>query len=187
MNNYAPIFDPVQTTPFPLKVKLKSHFWKLINVTLFRLFPARFKLYRISLLRLFGANLSKDVTIDSTARIDHPWNLTMKSLASLGENSWIYCLAPITIGEKSCIGKDAYLLTGSHDVDDINFSYVLKPIVINEGCWVATGAYILPGVILGKYTVVAAKSVVTKNTEDFSIVGGNPAKFLKRRIFKEKV
>lgn len=177
-------YRPVQTTPFTLGIKLKSHLWKLINKTIFRLMPLKFKWFRIALLRIFGANIASDVTIDKTANIDHPWNLTMGSLSSLGENSWIYCLAPIIIGKNCCIGNDVYLLTGSHDVSDINFGYLLRKIVIGDGCWVATGSYILPGVELANYTVVGAKSLVTKNTEMFDIVGGNPAKFIKKRKFK---
>lgn len=180
-NNF--IFSPVQTTPFSIKTKLKSHLWQLINKTIFRIVPLKFKWYRIGLLRLFGAKLADSVTIDGSAIIDHPWNLVMGDLSSLGEGSWIYCLGPIVIGEKCCIGKDVYLITGSHDVSDLNFGYVIKGITINNGCWVATGSYILPGVNLGEYTVVGALSLVTKSTEPFSVMGGNPAKFIKRRDF----
>jgi putative colanic acid biosynthesis acetyltransferase WcaF len=185
MNSQDVFFDPVQTTPFTLGVKLKSHLWKLINTTIFRLFPVRIKFHRIFLLRAFGAKLANNVTIHGKANIDHPWNLTMGNLSSLGEGSWTYCLAPINIGEKCCIGKDVYLLTGSHDIEDLNFNLVTKPIVINDCSWIATGAYILPGVTLGKFNVVAAKSVVIKSTAEFSVLGGNPAKFIKRReIYK---
>lgn len=177
-------FNPVQTTPFELGVKVKGHIWKLINNTLFRLFPNQIKKPRIYLLIWFGAKLAKTVNISRTANIDHPWNLTMGHLSSLGDNSWSYCLAPITIGQKCCIGKDVFLLTGSHDVNDVNFNLIKKPIIIKDCSWIATGAYILPGVSIGEYSVVGAKSLVIKNTEPFSIVGGNPAKFIKNRIIK---
>jgi putative colanic acid biosynthesis acetyltransferase WcaF len=175
------IFDPVQTGPFEFKIKLKAQFWKLINGTIFKIMPSRFKMYRIVLLRIFGATLANDVNIHPLARIDHPWNLTMGKLSSLGDRAWAYCLAPIKIGEKCCIGKDVYLLTGTHDVNDANFKLITKSITINDCCWVATGAYLLPGVTLSEYTVVGAKSVVTRNTEKYSIVGGNPATFIKYR------
>ena len=179
------IFCPLQTTPFTLKTKIKSHLWQLINKTIFRLLPLRCKWYRIGLLRLFGAKLADDVTIDGSASIDHPWNLVMGNLSSLGEGSWIYCLGPIAIGSNCCIGKNVYLITGSHDVNDLNFGYVIKGIIVDDGCWIATGSYVLPGVNLGKYTVVGALSLVTKNTEPYSVVGGNPAKFIKKRDFAQ--
>ena len=106
-------FNPVQTTPFTLDIKILAHIWILINKTIFRIFPNQIKKPRIILLRLFGAQLASTVNISRTSTIEHPWNLEMGHLSSLGENSWIYCLDKITIGEKCCIGKDAYLITGS--------------------------------------------------------------------------
>jgi putative colanic acid biosynthesis acetyltransferase WcaF len=183
MENDVIVFNPVQTTPFGLNVKIKAHLWQLVNNTFFRILPLQFRSYRILLLRIFGAQLANNVTISRLANIEHPWNLTMGHLSSLGDGSWIYCLAPIKIGEKCCIGKDVYLLTGSHDIADSKFSMVTKPIIINDGCWIATGAYILPGVTLGKFSVVAARSVVVKSTQDYSILGGNPAKLIRLREF----
>lgn len=174
-------FNPVQTTPFSLSIKLKSHLWILVNKTIFRIFPNQIKKPRIWLLRLFGAKLAPTVNINRTANIEQPWNLSMGHLSSLGDNSWTYCLDKITIGEKCCIGKDVYLITGSHGVNDPNFNLITQPIKIENECWVATGAYVLPGVTLGIQTVVGAKSLVIKDTEPYSIVGGNPAKFIKKR------
>ena len=53
------------------------------------------------------------------------------------------------------------------------------PIVIEDDVWIGTGSIILPGVKIGKGAVVAAGSVVTKDVEAFTVVAGNPAKFLK--------
>jgi putative colanic acid biosynthesis acetyltransferase WcaF len=93
-------------------------------------------------------------------------------------------LNKIQIGEKCCIGKDVYLITGSHSIESPDFNMVTKPIIINDGCWVATGSYILAGVVLGRFSVIGAKSIVNKNTNDFDVVVGNPAKFIKKREFK---
>lgn len=103
----------------------------------------------------------------------------------MGEKCWVYAMAPISIGEMSCIGKDVYLLTGSHDIEKSTFDLVTKPITIGKGCWIATSSTVLPGVTIGDYCVVAANSVVIKNWESYSVVGGNPAKFIKKRIIKE--
>lgn len=53
-----------------------------------------------------------------------------------------------------------------------------KPIIIEDQAWIGFGSSILKGVTIGKGAVVAAGSVVTKNVAPFTIVGGNPAKFL---------
>ncbi|OME94712.1 MULTISPECIES: acyltransferase [Paenibacillus] len=54
-----------------------------------------------------------------------------------------------------------------------------KPIVINQGAWIGIAATIMPGVTIGKHSVVSAGAVVTKDVPDYSIVGGVPAKLLK--------
>lgn len=94
-------------------------------------------------------------------------------------------MAPISIGDFSCIGKDVYLLTGSHDIEKDTFDLITRPITIGDGCWIATASTILPGISIGDYSVVAAGSVVCKSVDDNTVVGGNPAKFIKRRIIND--
>lgn len=176
-------FNPAQTTPYSLKYKLKIYSWKLVNKTIFRIVPNQIRKPRIWMLRLFGAKLANSVFIHRNSNIEQPWNLEMGDLSSLGEGSWIYCLDKIIIGKKCTIGKDSYLITGSHDISDKRFQLVTKPIVIKDGSWVTTGVYILPGITISEFSVIAARSVLTNDTNPFDIVGGFPAKFIKKRIF----
>ena len=94
-------------------------------------------------------------------------------------------MAPIRIGEKTCIGKDTYLITGSHDITSNGFELITKSITIGDGCWLTTGVTILPGVEIGDYSVVGANSTVTRSVYPWTVVGGNPAKFIKKRIIKD--
>ncbi len=180
-------YNPMQTSGMPLAEKLKNMAWKIIYLLFFRFSPSItgvFRKWRVFLLRLFGAKISYKASIHPTAKIDYPWKLTMGALSSLGENSWAYCMNEVSIGEKTCIGKDVYILTGSHDIASLSFDLVTKPVKIGSGVWVATGSYILPGVTLADMTVVAAKSCVLKSTDEYDVVGGNPAKFIKKREVK---
>ena len=111
--------------------------------------------------------------------------LSIGDQSSIGEHAWIYCLDKITIGKNCCIGEDVRLLTGSHDVHVPTFDLVTKPISIKDDVWIATGAYVLPGVTIGEGSVVGAGSVVTKDVEPWTVVAGNPAKFIKRRELKD--
>ncbi|MBT2724003.1 acyltransferase [Bacillus sp. ISL-46] len=58
-----------------------------------------------------------------------------------------------------------------------------KGIFIEDDCWIGTGAIILDGVRIGRGSVVAAGSVVTKDIPPYSIVAGIPAKIIKSRIY----
>lgn len=181
-------YNPVQTGTIPINYKIKHNLWRIVNKTLFRFTPhcfSIFKKYRVMLVRCFGGNIAWDVYMHPTANIDYPWNLKMESQSSLGENCWAYAISPIIIGKKSCIGKDVYLIAGTHDITSNSFDLILRPITIGNGCWIATRATILPGITIEDYAVVAAEAVVTKNIEAFHVVGGNPAKFIKKRIIKE--
>ena len=53
--------------------------------------------------------------------------------------------------------------------------------VIEDNVWIGAGAKILPGVVIGKGSIIASGAVVTKDVENFSVVGGVPAKFIKKR------
>jgi acetyltransferase-like isoleucine patch superfamily enzyme len=73
---------------------------------------------------------------------------------------------------------------GNYDVN----SHIRKgKIVINDDVWIGLGVIILSPVIIGKGAIIAAGSVITKNVEPYSIVGGNPAKFIKMRFTPEEI
>ncbi len=170
-----------------LKEILLNKLWSCFQNTLYR-FSWRFNWLRMLLLRMFGAKLlakkGSYVSIQPRVSIASPWNLQVGDLSSIGNNSWVYALEKITIGEKTCIGDYVKLLTGYHDVTTWNFAFKKRPIAIGSCVWIATGAIVLPGVTIGDGAVVAAGSVVTKDVEPWTIVGGNPARFIKRREMK---
>ena len=109
----------------------------------------------------------------------------------MGENA---CLGPkvdcynqgkISIGKNTVVSQKTYLCASSHDYNVKNFPLVLKPIRIGTGTWVAAGAFIGPDVTIGDNAVIAARSVVIKNIDSNTIVGGNPAKSIKTRKIEE--
>lgn len=99
----------------------------------------------------------------------------------------------IEIKECSIIGPNCRILTSNHRYDENIIEYlpfdevlIRKKVIIEEYCWIGRDVLILPGVTVGKGSVIAAGSVVTKDVEPYCIVGGNPAKIIKYRN-KEKI
>ena len=140
---------------------------------------------RVCILRMFGANVDWSCSISGKAEIVDPWNLSIGALSSIDMGVCIRCRDQVTIGEKCCISRGAYLLTGSHNIFSPNFEMVTAPITIEDNVWIATKATIGKGVTIGVGVVVAAQAVVIKNVEPWTVVGGNPAKFIKKRDIKD--
>ena len=138
------------------------------------------------LLRLFGAKIHKTAVIYSTAKIYYPPNLEMRNYSCLASDVDCYNVAPIIIGSNTIISQKAYLCTASHDISDPLNSLIVAPIIIEDQAWIATGAYIGMGVTVGQGAVVGARAAVFKDVEPWTVVGGNPAKFIKKRIIKNE-
>ncbi len=156
--------------------------WCLITIP----FPkSSGRLFKIHVLRLFGAKIHTTANIYSSARIYAPWNLEMKEFACFAPEVDCYNVDKVTIGAKSTISQKTYLCTASHDISDPKHNLITSPIVIENNVWVGAAAYIGMGVKIGEGAVVGATSSVYKNVEPYTVVGGNPSKLLKKRIINE--
>lgn len=87
----------------------------------------------------------------------------------------------ITIGDGALIGHNAVLATINHDQNPAKRgSMTFAPIHIGKNVWIGANVTILPGVTIGDGAVVAAGAVVNKDVAPNTIVGGVPAKFIKK-------
>ena len=85
----------------------------------------------------------------------------------------------IIIEDNVQIGPNVMLVTTNHDFNHREI-VLHQPIVIKKNAWIGGRSMILPGVTIGENAVVAGGAVVTKDVEPNTIVGGNPAKVIKR-------
>lgn len=167
-------------------ILLKRALWNVCSIFLFRLFPTRFFCkWRILVLRIFGASINWNASVYSTARIESPWNLQMGSNSCIGPHVILENDEIIKIDENATISQYCYLCTSSHDIGSHSHDLITAPIVIEKDAWVAADCYIGKGVTIGKGAVVGARSSVFKNVEPWTVVGGTPAKFIKKRVMKD--
>ncbi|MEO2072885.1 MAG: acyltransferase [Zunongwangia sp.] len=89
----------------------------------------------------------------------------------------------ITIGDHVVIAHNSKIYTLGHDINDDVFVTKGKPVVLEDYVIVFANALIMPGVILKKGAVVLPGAVVSKDVEEMSVVGGNPAKEVKKRQY----
>lgn len=94
--------------------------------------------------------------------------------------NYIQGMGKVYIGDYTQIAPNVGIISANHALED-NRKHVVKDVIIGKYCWIGMGAIILPAVRLGDYTIVAAGAVVTKSFDDgFCVIGGNPAKVLKK-------
>lgn len=99
----------------------------------------------------------------------------------INRNCYLDCREQITIGSNVSISPECYLITAGHDPQSAGFKGKNAALSIDDNVWLGARVVVLPGADLGKGAVAAAGAVVTKRVEPWTIVGGNPAKFIKNR------
>lgn len=137
----------------------------------------------------FGKRIAKSFPYNPMRK----WGLRLCGF-TVGENVYIgeEIFVVSAISEKSCelviknrvaIGPRVTLILSS----DANWSnlmdkikYIKSFIVLEDDCWLGAGSIILPGVTVGKCSIVGAGSVVTKDVAPYTIVAGVPAKIIKK-------
>jgi len=169
----------------PGRSKLVRALWLFVGLPLLRFELLPSSSLRRLILRCFGAKVARSVVLRSGIRVKYPWLLSIGEHTWVGEDVWIDNLVDLRIGANVCISQGAHLCTGNHDWSDPGFGLWVRPIALEDGSWVGAHALICPGVRIGKCGVAAAGSVVTKSIAAFEIHAGNPAFFIKRRVFRQ--
>lgn len=102
-------------------------------------------------------------------------------------NSTIVCQNSVVIGNNVLIGggcriwdTDFHSLNYNSRTSSKDNDVSTAPVVIEDGVFIGGGCLILKGVTVGKYSIIAAGSTVTKSIPPNEIWGGNPAKFIRR-------
>lgn len=125
------------------------------------------------------------------------WNMSIGDGSSIPKGSVFYCTeAPLTIGKKVIFGPNPTIITGDHRMDVMG-KYIMDshdklpendaPVTIEDDVWAGANITILKGVTIGRGSVIAAGAVVNKSMPPYSIIGGVPARVLKRRFTIEQV
>lgn len=108
---------------------------------------------------------------------------------SIETDCHIGCINKVKICSNVLIASGVFISDHMHGLNDYSDIEVPPnqrklsskgPIIVEEGVWIGERAVILAGVTIGKNSIIAANAVVTEDVEPFTIVGGVPAKILKR-------
>jgi maltose O-acetyltransferase len=130
----------------------------------------------------------KGVTIGQSTHIWFPWNIQIGNYSHIGRNTQIACrkYGDLIIGNNVMISPYVMITTAIHNFSEVDVPMQLQgmsseKVVIEDDVWIGGKSLILPGVKIGRGSIIAAAAVVTRDVPPYAIVGGNPAKVIKYR------
>jgi putative colanic acid biosynthesis acetyltransferase WcaF len=172
---------PKYIDTIPKSDKIYRLVWRLVAVILFKPFSLPFfNGWRIFLLKCFGAKIGKFCNVYASAYIPSPKNLSMGTHSTLGPEVRLH-FGKTIIGNKVTVSQRSYLCSATHETTSINTPLVKGRIAIDDFVWIAAEAFVMSNVTIGEGAIVGARSAVFKDVLPWSVVGGNPAKFIKKR------
>ena len=125
--------------------------------------------------------------IDESTILITPLNINFGPFIRIGKRVFINSdctflgIGGITIEDDVLIAPKVSLISEDHPIEPSQRkSLRTKPVTIKKNAWIGVGATILPGITVGRNSVVAAGAVVTKDVPANTIVGGVPAKIIKQ-------
>ena len=141
---------------------------------------------------LFGS-IGENVTIDTPLHCDHGKNIHIGNNVIINMNCTFVDNKEITIGNYVLIASNVQIYTSSHPVlpqerlifkntkgTESFFKTFALPVKIQDNVWIGGGCIILPGVTIGKNSVIGAGSVVTRSIPENSVAVGNPCRVIRQ-------
>ena len=117
----------------------------------------------------------------------YPKNIVIGENVSINRFTVITAKDKVTIGNNVLIGSNVIINSGNHNFSKVDIpinqqGHTIAPIMIEDDVWIGSNVCVLAGVTIGKGSVIGAGAVVTKNVEPYSVMGGVPARLIKKRI-----
>lgn len=145
-----------------------------------------FNVVKSNYLRIQGSRVGKNITFYPGVKINPGMNVTLGNYVDLAWGVIITTSGGVKIGDRTLIGYRTIISSANHIIPNkrgriFDSGHDKKEVVIKNDVWVGANCTIVAGVTIGEGAIVAAGSVVTKDVEAFSIVGGVPAKLIKER------
>ena len=133
-------------------------------------------------LSVIGIQLGNKSCIHRGVKLFHIGNLVIGNNSVINFNCFIDNRRKVEIGNNVSISHNTKIYTLGHSINSSDFCTQGKPVKIEDYVSIFANVLIMPGVTIGYGAVVLPGSVVTKSIGEMDVVGGNPAKFVKKRI-----
>lgn len=159
-------------------LQIKFFLVEFLNIT-YQLIPNPLRNYY---LRMFGIALGGGKTsLHRGCKFFHVGRMKVGKNSVINFGCYLDNRRGIYIGNNVGIAHNTKIYTLGHDLDDPKFGTKGAPVHIKDNVFIFSNAMIMPGVTIGEGAIVLTGSVVTKDVEPWTIVGGNPAKKIRDR------
>lgn len=137
-------------------------------------------------IKLSGGEVGKGVTFYPGIKINPCRNIRLGNDVDLAWGVLITTGGGVEIGDRTLVGYRTQILSANHIIPAnrgrvFGAGHIYKKVIIGQDVWIGANCVVLAGVNVGEGAVIAAGSVVTKDVEPFTMVGGAPAKLIKER------
>lgn len=144
---------------------------------------------RKQLLKQWLPNTGKHFYVEPPFYCDYGYNIKTGSKVFFNFNCVVLDVAPVHIGSNVFFGPAVQIYTVNHPLEAKARNSMIeqaRPVTIADDVWIGGGAILLPGVSIGKGSVIAAGSVVTKDIPPSVVAAGNPCRVIKAIAADEK-
>jgi len=138
---------------------------------------------RTQLLRELFGSTGENVYMEPNIRVDYGYNIFVGENFSANFDCVILDVCEVRFGDNCMLAPGVHVYTATHPLDPTERNSgkeYAKPIIFGDNVWIGGSAVINPGVSIGDNVVIASGSVVTKDVPNNVVVGGNPAKIIKK-------
>lgn len=162
---------------FNILLQCKFFLVEFLNIS-YQIIPNPIRTYY---LRLFHIRLGEKTFIHRRVKFFHVGNLVVGKNSVVNFGCYLDNRRGIYIGNNVGIAHNTKIYTLGHDLNDLEFKTKGSSVNISNNVFIFSNSIIMPGVSVGEGAIILAGSVVVKNVEPWSIVGGNPARFIRNR------
>lgn len=149
-----------------------------------------FNKFKIYLQKRKMKSIGENVLIDKTVVFSSSSNIEIGDNCYIGPYGNIHGLGGVSIENSVIIGPRVIIYSSNHNYQEAqqipyDKNIIKKPVCIEKGVWIGDSVKIIPGVKIGMGSIIGMGSVVTKDVEPFSVMGGNPARLIRKREQKD--